>query len=249
MLKVKNITKIYKRKDTEIKALDEISFNLNKGEFLVIMGASGSGKSTLLNILGALDSPNEGEIYLNNKYDENYHKEPNATKYREKNIGFIFQGFKLLKDLTVEDNIAVPLIIKKINKIEIKKRVEEILKKLELSKYRKHKPRELSGGQQQRVAIGRAIISNPALLLADEPTGNLDQNSAKKFLSVIKKMNTELNQSIIMVTHDPMVASYGNRILFLKEGKKYEEYIVESKERAYEYIVNKFKELQNDNFS
>ena len=249
MLKVNNIKKTYRRKDKSIEALKDVSFNLDKGEFLIIMGASGSGKSTLLNIIGGLDSPDEGEIYLNGHYDKNYHKEPNATLYREQNIGFIFQGFRLLKDLTVEDNIAVPLIIKKLGAKEIKERVDIVLQKIGLVNYRKHKPIELSGGEQQRVAIGRAIISNPKLLLADEPTGNLDHNTAREILKVIQKMNIELEQSVIMVTHDPVVASYGDRVLFLKNGEKYDEYKISSKEEAYDYIVNKFKELNDDNIN
>lgn len=246
MLKVENLKKTYKSKDKKIVALKDISFTLEKGEFLVIMGPSGSGKSTLLNILGALESPDSGKVYLNGQYNKDYHREPNATKYREKNIGFIFQGFRLLKNLTVEDNIAVSLIIKKTHKEEIKKIVESVLKEVGLFNHRKHKPVELSGGQQQRVAIGRAIISKPAILLADEPTGNLDQRTAKDILEIIEKMNKSLNQSIIMVTHDPIVASYGDRVLFLKDGEKYDEYKVESRKNAYEYIVNKLKEISND---
>lgn len=249
MLRVENINKIYKRKDTDVTALKDISFNLEEGEFLMIMGCSGSGKSTLLNILGALDSPDLGSIYLNGICYENYHKEPDATRYREKNIGFIFQEFNLFKDLTVEDNIAVPLIIKKNNTKEIKEKVDEVLKKVGLTKYRKHKPVELSGGQQQRVAIGRAIITKPPLLLADEPTGNLDYNTAKEILKVIQDMNIELEQSIIMVTHDPMVASYGDRVIFLKDGEKYDEYKIGTREEAYKYILDKFKEINNDNIN
>lgn len=249
MLSVDNITKTYKRKGEDVEALKGVSFNWEKGEFLIIMGSSGSGKSTLLNILGALDSPDSGSIYLSGKYNKDYHKEPNASKYREENIGFIFQGFKLLKDLTVEDNIAVPLIIRKLPKNEIKKKVDLVLEKIDLIKHRNHKPIELSGGQQQRVAIGRAIINNPKVLLADEPTGNLDYNTSKEILKIIQKMNRELNQSIIMVTHDPLVASYGDRVLFLRDGEKYDEYKIDSKEEAYNYIINKFKELNDDNIN
>lgn len=249
MLNVENIIKTYNRKGGGVQALNGVSFSLEKGEFLVIMGSSGSGKSTLLNILGALDSPDGGKIYLDGTYDENYHKEPMASKYREKNIGFIFQGFRLLKDLTVEENIAVPLILKKLSAKEIKDRVNVVLEKMDLMEHRNHKPVELSGGQQQRVAIGRAIINNPPLLLADEPTGNLDYNTSKEILKVIQKMNRELDQSIIMVTHDPLVASYGDRVLFLKDGKKYDEYKICSKEDAYDYIINKFKEINNDNIN
>ena len=249
MLKVENITKVYKRKGGGVKALKGVSFELEKGEFLVIMGSSGSGKSTLLNILGALDSADEGKIYLNRNYNKNYHREPMASKYREENIGFVFQGFRLLKDLTAQDNIAVPLILKNLEAKEINERVNLILEKMDLIEYRNHKPVELSGGQQQRVAIGRAIINNPPLLLADEPTGNLDYNTSKEILSVIQKMNRELDQSIIMVTHDPLVATYGDRVLFLKDGEKYDEYKISNKDEAYDYIINKFKELNNDNIN
>lgn len=247
MLKVENIKKIYKGKNTIVEALKGIEFQVDKGEFLVIMGSSGSGKSTLLNILGALDHPDEGKLYLNNKFIKDYHKEPFSSKYRQDNIGFIFQSFRLLKDLTVQDNIAVPLILQNVDSKEIKDRVNKVLDKVALRSHSNHKPIELSGGQQQRVAIGRAIVTNPPLLLADEPTGNLDYNTAKEILKLIQEMNRELNQTIIMVTHDPMVASYADRVIFLKDGKKYDDYKITSQKEGYEYIINNFKESHYDN--
>lgn len=186
-------------------------FSLNKGEQLAIMGSSGSGKSTLLNVLGALDSSDSGKVYINGALQEDYHIEPFATKYRSENIGFVFQSFNLLRDLTVEENVALPLILNGLKSKEVQKKVDEDLELVGLLRWKKHKSSELSGGQQQRVALARAKITEPNLLLADEPTGNLDYNTSLEVLKIFKMMREKLNQSIIIVTHDPMVASYADR--------------------------------------
>jgi len=242
VLRIEKISKSYGIKKNKILALKDVSFSLNKGELLAIMGSSGSGKSTLLNILGALDSPDSGKVYINGKLQKDYHIEPIATEYRSENIGFIFQSFNLLRDLNVEENIALPLILKGIDSKEIQKKVDKELELVGLARWKKHRPSELSGGQQQRVAIARAKITEPNLLLADEPTGNLDYNTSLEVLNIFKTMREKLNQSIIIVTHDPMVASYADRVLFFYDGQIVDEY--ENKENNkdnIDIILEKFK--------
>ncbi|API92886.1 ABC transporter ATP-binding protein [Virgibacillus pantothenticus] len=242
ILEVKNLTKEYKGQGFEVKALKNISFKINKGEFVVIMGTSGSGKSTLLNILSALDAPSSGTIKLNGELQEKLFKEPNASFYRQKNIGFVFQAYNLLKDLTVEDNIVIPLILQNMNREMIDERLEEILNVLGLTKWRKHRPTQLSGGQQQRVAIGRAIISQPPIILADEPTGNLDFNTSNEVLESLYEMKNRFNQTVLLVTHDPTVANYGDRVLFFHDGEIVGEYECRS-ENDLESILNIFKKI------
>lgn len=244
VLRVQNLCKSYGDSKNKILALNNVNFTLKKGEMLSIMGSSGSGKSTLLNIIGALDSPDSGKIYVNGDLQKDYHIEPFATKYRSDNIGFVFQSFNLLRDLTIEENIALPLILKGVNSEEIKKRVKEELELVGLYKWKKHKPLELSGGQQQRVAIARAKITKPNLLLADEPTGNLDYNTSLDVLNILKMMQKELKQSIIIVTHDPMVASYADRVLFFNDGQIVSENVNKKNDNEnMNDILNKFKEL------
>lgn len=244
VLRVQNLYKSYGDSKNKILALNNVNFTLKKGEMLSIMGSSGSGKSTLLNVIGALDSPDSGKIYVNGDLQKDYHIEPFATKYRSDNIGFVFQSFNLLRDLTIEENIALPLILKGVNSEEIKKRVKEELELVGLYKWKEHKPLELSGGQQQRVAIARAKITKPNLLLADEPTGNLDYNTSLDVLSILKMMQKELEQSIIIVTHDPMVASYADRVLFFNDGQIVSENVNKKNDNDnMNDILNKFKEL------
>lgn len=173
VLLAKEIEKVYDSGKNKVHALRNITLKLCKGEMLAIMGSSGSGKSTLLNILGALDSPTGGKIFIDGEEIKDYHIEPYATKYRSESIGFIFQSYNLLKDLTIEENLALPLILKGCSQKEIKDKVENLIKLIRLEGGENHRPVELSGGQQQRVAIARALITNPSVLLADEPTGNL----------------------------------------------------------------------------
>ncbi|NFG25268.1 ABC transporter ATP-binding protein [Clostridium botulinum] len=246
VLRIEELSKTYGTKNNRIFALRNVSFSLHKGEILAIMGTSGSGKSTLLNILGALDSPDSGKVYINGLLQKDYHIEPFATKYRSENIGFIFQSFNLLRDLNVEENIALPLILKGIDPREVQKKVDIELELVGLMKWKKHRPLELSGGQQQRVAIARAKITEPNLLLADEPTGNLDYNTSLEVLNIFKLMREKLKQSIIIVTHDPMVASYADRVLFFSDGQIIDEYKnKENNERNIDIILDKFKGVIN----
>lgn len=245
LLRVENLDKVYSLGNNKVHALNDVSFSISKGEIVAIMGSSGSGKSTLLNVLGALDSPDKGKVYFDNVYLKNYHKEPDATNFRSEMIGFIFQGFNLLKDLNVEENIALPLILQGESKEDIEKKVEENLEIVGLSRWRKHRITELSGGQQQRVCIARAIITNPEILLADEPTGNLDHNTSIEILNTFLDMREKLNQSIIIVTHDPVVASYADRILFFKDGSIVEDYKRKGKCGEIDTILSKFKEVIN----
>ena len=242
ILSIENLTKQYKNSSVEVQALKGVSLEVEEGEFVAVKGMSGSGKSTFLNIVAALDSPTSGSIKLRNEEVIDLYEEPMASEYRGKNIGFIFQNFNLLKDLTVEDNIALPLILKGINVEEASKRTEELMKELNIYDWRKHRPIELSGGQQQRVAIGRAIITNPPLLLADEPTGNLDYNTSIEILQILQNMKQKLKQSIIMVTHDPEVATYADRVVFFHDGSIIQQYKLNKDGTDIDVIMNIFKE-------
>lgn len=227
ILRVENVKKNYHLGDQIIKALDDVSFSLIKGEILGIMGSSGSGKSTMLKIIGGLETPSEGKIYVNGIYEKNYSKEPFASEFRRRNIGFVFQEFNLLEDITIEENVSLPLLLQKCKDDYIDQNVNEKLELVGLKQRKKSNPKELSGGQRQRVALARALIGQPNILLADEPTGNLDYNTSKEVMELIKKMNQELGQSTIIVTHDPMVASYANRVIFFHDGKIQSEYRIE----------------------
>lgn len=216
---LKDVKKYYTVGESEILALDVGLLNIYSGEMLAVMGTSGSGKSTLLNILGALDIPDEGEITLEEKQITSYYQEPYASKYRSDYISFVFQDYNLIEDLTVEDNLAVPLILKKESKTEIRNKVDEFAKLVGLENRLKHKPSELSGGQKQRVAIARALIDSPKIILADEPTGNLDYKMSKEIMKLFKDIQKRFNQTLVVVTHDAEVASYADRIIFLNDGK------------------------------
>lgn len=246
ILRVENISKHYKNGEEKIEALKNVSFQIEKGEMLAIMGSSGSGKSTMLHILGALDKPDDGKIYLNHMYEKQFSFEPYATKMRSQYIGFVFQQFNLLNDLTVEENVALPLVLADYSETEIKKQVKEKLQLVGLEGRERHRPFELSGGQQQRVAIARAIITNPKILLADEPTGNLDYNTAIEIMELFKKMNHDLEQSTIIVTHDPMVASYANRVLFFHDGYLKGEHKNQKNSEDVDAILHIFRNLIKD---
>lgn len=241
VLSVIGLTKVYKTEGGDVKALDDISFHLNKGELLAVMGTSGSGKSTLLNVLGAMDQPTSGEIRLNGIFEESMFKEPKATIYRRENIGFVFQSFNLLKDLSVEENISMPLLLRGDQAKEIQVQTDKMLNITGLKKWRKHRPVELSGGQQQRVAIGRALITSPPIVLADEPTGNLDFNTSTDILNTILEMKEQYNQSIMIVTHDPSVASYADRVLFFHDGKIVSEIVCKKDGRDIDVILSEFR--------
>ncbi|XRO76348.1 ABC transporter ATP-binding protein [Methanocaldococcus sp. 10A] len=220
MIKLKNVTKIYKMGDETIYALKDLNLRIKEGEFVSIMGPSGSGKSTLLNIIGCLDKPTEGEVYIDNimtnDLDDN-----ELTKIRRDKIGFVFQQFNLIPLLTALENVELPLIFKyrnSMNEKERKRRALECLKMAELEeKFSNHKPNQLSGGQQQRVAIARALANNPPIILADEPTGALDSKTGEKIMMLLKKLN-ENGKTIVVVTHDINVARVGDRIIYLKDG-------------------------------
>ncbi|MED4181772.1 ABC transporter ATP-binding protein [Priestia megaterium] len=196
ILEVKDLTKVYRGEGYEVTALNDISFQLRGGEMVAVMGTSGSGKSTLLNILGALDEPTSGTIKLKGMLSKDMFQEPQASAYRRDNIGFIFQSFHLLKDLSVEENIALPLVLKGLTSDVIDLKVNNVVELLGLTAWKKHRPVQLSGGQQQRVAIGRAIITEPPIILADEPTGNLDFNTSEVILDTLVTTKNELSQRV-----------------------------------------------------
>ena len=215
LLEVKNISKTYGNGETAVKALKNVSFCVEKGEFLAIVGESGSGKSTLLNMIGALDAPTAGKVIIDGK-DIMAMKDDAATIFRRRNIGFIFQAFNLIPELTVEQNIVFPLLLD--YQKPDKKHLDELLKVLNLENRRKHLPSQLSGGQQQRVAIGRALTTRPSIILADEPTGNLDSKNSSEVIALLKDAARRYEQTIIMITHNRVIAQSADRILQVKDG-------------------------------
>ena len=224
VLKVENILKYYGARGNITKAVNDISFNVEEGEFIAIMGPSGSGKSTLLNCISTIDNVTGGHIYINNK-DITKIKKKSLAKFRREDLGFIFQDFNLLDTLTVFENIALALTICKESPKNIKKMVLETAEKLEIKDILEKYPYEISGGQKQRTAAARAIVTNPKIILADEPTGALDSKSSRMLLESLEKLNKEFNASILMVTHDAFAASFAHRILFIKDGKIFNEVI------------------------
>ncbi|MGG5460152.1 ABC transporter ATP-binding protein [Clostridium sp. B9] len=224
VLKVQNIEKYYGKKGNITKAINDISFNVSEGEFVGIMGASGSGKTTLLNCISTIDKVTSGHIYLDGE-DVTTLGDKKISKLRRERIGFIFQDFNLLDTLTAYENIALALTIQRVNNKEIDKRVREMAKALNITEVLNKYPYEMSGGQKQRVASARAIVTNPSLILADEPTGALDSKAATMLLESLEELNNKLNATIMMVTHDAFTASYANRILFIKDGKIFNEII------------------------
>lgn len=215
ILKVQNLCKTYGSGESRVNALVNASFTMQKGEFAAVVGESGSGKSTLLNCIGALDDPTAGKVYLNG-HDIFQMKEAERTVFRRRNIGFIFQSFQLIPELTVEQNIIFPILLD--YKKPDKKEVEELLGLLGLSERRNHLPSQLSGGQQQRVAIGRALITKPMLILADEPTGNLDSKSSQDVMDLLIKASRHYRQTILMITHNINLTSSVDRVLRVSDG-------------------------------
>ena len=238
ILEVQNIEKYYGNKSNLTKAIDNISFNVDKGEFVGIMGASGSGKTTLLNCISTIDRVTAGHIVVKDE-DITKLKGNKLNKFRREELGFIFQDFNLLDTLTCYENIALALTIQRVNAREIDKRVNEIADKLEIKEILKKYPYQVSGGQKQRVASARAIITNPKLVLADEPTGALDSKSARQLLENFEFLNEKLQATILMVTHDAFTASYANRILFIKDGKIFNELIKgnDTRKQFFEKII------------
>lgn len=215
ILKVQNLSKTYGKGETRVDALKNVSFTMNKGEFAAVVGESGSGKSTLLNCIGGLETPTSGKIYINND-DIFKMKEQNRTIFRRRNIGFVFQSFQLIPELNVEQNIIFPLLLD--YKKPDKKDIDEILNVLGLSDRRKHLPSQLSGGQQQRVAIGRALITRPMLILADEPTGNLDSQNSSDVIELLTRASKIYRQTILMITHNVSLSSSADRVFHVADG-------------------------------
>lgn len=224
ILKIKSVEKYYGSKGNIVKAIDDISFDVREGEFIGVMGPSGSGKTTLLNTIATIDEVSSGHIYLDNQ-DLTEITPKNIAKFRRENLGFIFQDFNLLDTLTIHENIALALTINRTKKTEIDEKVLKVAKELGIEDLLSKYPYEVSGGQKQRTACARALVTNPKIILADEPTGALDSRSAQMLIEMISNMSKDLGATILMVTHDSFTASYCDRILFIKDGKIFTELI------------------------
>lgn len=216
ILKVENLTKKYGKKDTEVVALDNVSFSVNKGEFVAIVGASGSGKSTLLHLIGGVDKPTSGKVYINGTDIYSLNND-NLAIFRRRQVGLIYQFYNLIPILNVKENITLPCDLDG-QKVD-EKRLNELLYILGLEKRINHLPNELSGGQQQRVSIGRAMINHPSIVLADEPTGNLDSKASREIMDLLKVSNQKYNQTLIVITHDENIALEADRIITIQDGK------------------------------
>lgn len=216
LLKIENLCKTYGKADNEVRALDNVSFTIPKGQMTAVIGPSGSGKSTLLHILGGVDRPTSGKVYLDGQdvYAQNNKK---LAVFRRRQVGLIYQFYNLIPVLTAEENITLPLIMD--GRKPDKKHLDELIETLDLSKRRKHLPSQLSGGQQQRVSIGRALFTSPEIILADEPTGNLDSKNSAEIMELLKKSNRDLEQTMIIITHDENIALQCDRIITLSDGK------------------------------
>lgn len=217
MIKTLDLTKLYRTEEVETTALNKVSISIEPGEFVSIMGPSGCGKSTLLNILGLIDNPSGGQYHFLD-HEVSKYSERQRSQLRKENIGFIFQSFNLIDELTVFENVELPLIYTKVGAKERKQRVEEVLEKMNMMHRKSHFPQQLSGGQQQRVAVARAIVNNPKLILADEPTGNLDSANGNDVMQTLVHLNEE-GATILMVTHSQYCAEFGNRIIRLLDGQ------------------------------
>ena len=224
MIKITDLEKYYATEEVRTVALNKLSFNVQDGEFVAIMGPSGCGKSTLLNILGLLDDPDGGSFLFNGTEVAGYNERKRAD-LRKHNIGFVFQSFNLIDELTVHENVELPLIYTKVPPAERKRRVEEVLEKMQIMHRRKHFPQQLSGGQQQRVAVARAVVNNPKIILADEPTGNLDSSNGNEVMDLLTELN-DAGTTIIMVTHSEHDAKYSHRIIRMLDGQKVTENIL-----------------------
>ena len=247
ILKVEHLEKYYGNKGNITRAIDDISFDVAEGEYIGIMGASGSGKTTLLNCISTIDSATAGHIYLEGE-DLTTLKSSQLERFRREKLGFIFQGFNLLDTLTGFENIALALTIMKVPAKEIGQRVQKVAELLNITDVLSKHPYQMSGGQKQRVASARAIVTNPSMVLADEPTGALDSKSARMLLESFRKLNEEMNATILMVTHDAFTASYCKRILFIKDGKLFNELIrgTESRKEFFDRIMEVIALLGGD---
>lgn len=236
LVEVRDICKVYNPGENEVRALDHVSLTVNENEFVAIIGQSGSGKSTLMNMLGCLDVPTSGDYYLHGQNVSNM-SDNELSDVRNKEIGFIFQGFNLIAGLTALENVELPLIYRGVGKRERLRLADTALKKVGLENRKDHKPSEMSGGQQQRVAIARAIAQAPPIILADEPTGNLDSGSSKEIMGILKTLNEE-GRTVILITHDNEIANQAKRIIKIIDGK----IVQDSKERREESIDGSVKE-------
>lgn len=237
ILQINEVTKVYEGKVTH-RALNQLSFEVEKGEFLAIMGPSGSGKTTLLNMISTIDSPTSGEIVFDSLKPQNLNRTELAY-FRRRQLGFIFQDFNLLPMLTVEENIVLPLTLDNQPLHIMEERLAQLTDKLGIESILQKRPNEISGGQAQRTAIARALIHEPSIILADEPTGNLDSNSSREVLELLSKINKERRATIVMVTHDPIAASYCDRVLFIKDGEFFNEiYCDDRRQTFFQRILN-----------
>nr|WP_106780931.1 ABC transporter ATP-binding protein [Lysinibacillus timonensis] len=237
ILQIKDVTKVYEGKVTH-RALNQLSFEVESGEFLAVMGPSGSGKTTLLNLISTIDKPTSGEIIFNEVMPSKLNKHELAL-FRRRQLGFVFQDFNLLPMLTVEENIVLPLTLDDQPVSLMEERVAILAEKLDLIPFLHKKPNEISGGQAQRTAIARALIHQPTVILADEPTGNLDSNNSREVLQLLSSINKERNATIMMVTHDPIAASYCDRVLFIKDGEFFNEiYRDDRRQTFFQRILN-----------
>ncbi|HEY4531887.1 MAG TPA: ABC transporter ATP-binding protein [Kurthia sp.] len=237
LLKIEDLTKVYEGKVTH-RALNQFSLEVEKGEFVAIMGPSGSGKTTLLNVISTIDRPTSGSIELDGVNPHELDKTKLAY-FRRKELGFIFQDFNLLQMLNVEENMVLPLTLADVKVSEMQKRVSYIAKELGITGILEKRPNEISGGQAQKTAIGRALIHQPSLILADEPTGNLDSKSTKDVLELLGRINKRENTTIVMVTHDPIAASFCDRVLFIKDGEYFNEiYRDDQRQTFFQGILN-----------
>ena len=216
ILEVTNLCKTYGKGDTMVKALDNVSFSVEKGEFVAIIGTSGSGKSTLLHILGGVDVPTKGSVVINQTDISNLDETALAI-FRRRQIGLIYQFYNLIPILTVQENLTLPLLLD--GRKPDEKQISTLVKRLGLEHRLDHLPNQLSGGQQQRVSIGRALVNNPALMLADEPTGNLDSENSKEIISLLRQFNKDFNQTVIIITHDEKIANSADRVITIEDGK------------------------------
>jgi putative ABC transport system ATP-binding protein len=245
ILQVSHLTKIYEGKVAQ-KALDNIHFSIEKGEFVGIMGPSGSGKTTLLNMIATIDKPSTGEILINSQNPHTLNRR-NTALFRRRELGFVFQHFNLLDTLTVEENIVLPLTLDGVSIEEMDRKVKQLANKLGIEQILGKRTYEISGGQMQRTAIARAIIHKPSLILADEPTGNLDSKASKDVMKTLAAINKEENATTLMVTHDPVAASYSDRVIFIKDGKLYNEiYCGDNRQTFFQKIIDMLSLLGGD---
>ncbi len=245
LVETENLTKVYGGGETAVTALDHVNLKVNPGEFVAVMGPSGCGKSTLLHLLGGLDRPTEGEVVIDDTPLAKM-KDDDLTKLRRKRLGFVFQFYNLIPVLNAVENAALPVTLDGIKPVEARQRAAKWLTRFGLGDRLKNRPDQLSGGQQQRVAVARALVSEPDLILADEPTGNLDTRASDEIAALLRQVSKEYGRAVVMVTHDPRIAAYADRIVFLKDGKVVDETMLEKKNgKNAELLASKIKAIED----